>query len=104
MKSQQRLRWLTAVAGLALAIGGGNVAAQKTQLNGYTALETDQLKPYEAGSNKSSPDIRRKFTFNSTAVTTAKVLAEKANPQADTVIETSASGMAVLANEGILEP
>ena len=46
MKSQQRLRWLSAVAGLGLAIGAGHAAAQKTQLNVYTALETDQIKAY----------------------------------------------------------
>ena len=62
MKSQQRLRWLSAVAGLALAIGAGNAAAQKTQLNVYTALETDQIKAYEAAFNKSYPDIELKFT------------------------------------------
>ena len=61
MKSQQRLRWLSAVAGLALAIGAGNAAAQKTQLNVYTALETDQIKAYEAAFNKSYPDIELKL-------------------------------------------
>ena len=75
MKSQQRLRWLSAVAGLALAIGAGNVAAQKTQPNVCTALETDQIKAYEAAFNKSYPDIELKFTRDSTGVITAKVLA-----------------------------
>ena len=32
-----------------------------------------------------------------------KLLAEKANPQADIVIGTSASSMAVFANEGLLQ-
>ena len=81
MKSQQCLRWLSAVAGVALAIGAGSAAAQKTQLNVYTALETDQIKAYEAAFNKSYPDIELKFTRDSTGVITAKVLAEKANPQ-----------------------
>ena len=104
MKSQQRLRWLSAVAGLGLAIGAGHAAAQKTQLNVYTALETDQIKAYEAAFNKVYPDVELKFTRDSTGVITAKVLAEKANPQADIVIGTSASSMAVFANEGMLEP
>ena len=52
MKSQQRLRWLSAVAGLALALGAGHAAAQKTQLIVYTALETDQIKAYEAASTR----------------------------------------------------
>ena len=74
MKSQQRLRWLSAVAGLGLAIGAGHAAAQKTQLNVYTALETDQIKAYEAAFNKVYPDVELKFTRDSTGVITAKVL------------------------------
>ena len=35
--------------------------AQKTQLTVYTALETDQLKAYEAGFNKVNPDIEIKW-------------------------------------------
>jgi iron(III) transport system substrate-binding protein len=104
MKSQQRFRGLSLIAGIALALGAGDAAAQKTQLNVYTALETDQIKAYEAAFNKSYPDIELKFTRDSTGVITAKVLAEKANPQADIVIGTSASSMAVFALEGMLEP
>jgi iron(III) transport system substrate-binding protein len=92
-------------AGAAIALSAsGPVFAQKTQLNVYTALETDQIKAYEAAFNKSYPDIEIKWTRDSTGVITAKVLAEKANPQADIVIGTSASSLAVFANEGMLEP
>jgi len=104
MKSLQRLHWLSMIAGLALTLGAGHAAAQKTQLNVYTALETDQIKAYEAAFNKAYPDVELKFTRDSTGVITAKVLAEKANPQADIVICTSASSMAVFAQEGMLEP
>ena len=104
MKSLQRLHWLSMYAGLALMLGAGHAAAQKTQLNVYTALETDQIKAYEAAFNKAYPDVELKFTRDSTGVITAKVLAEKANPQADIVIGTSASSMAVFAQEGMLEP
>jgi iron(III) transport system substrate-binding protein len=104
MKLQQRMRWLSVVASVGLALAAGGAAAQKTQLNVYTALETDQIKAYEAAFNKSYPDIELKFTRDSTGVITAKVLAEKSNPQADIVIGTSASSMAVFALEGMLEP
>ena len=104
MRSQQRLRWMSAIAGIGLALGAAQVAAQKTQLNVYTALETDQIKAYEAAFNKAYPDVELKFTRDSTGVITAKILAEKANPQADIVIGTSASSMAVFALEGMLEP
>jgi len=104
MGTHQRSRWLTVIAGIALALGAGHAAAQKTQLNVYTALETDQIKAYEAAFNKAYPDVELKFTRDSTGVITAKVLAKKANPQADIVIGTSASSMAVFAQEGMLEP
>lgn len=88
---------------LALAIVGP-AAAQKTQLLVYTALETDQLKAYEEGFAKSNPNIELKWVRDSTGVITAKLLAEKANPQADLVVGVSASSLAVLDNEGMLLP
>ena len=69
---------------LALA---GAASAQKTQLLVYTALETDQIKAYQEGFNKVNPDIEIKWVRDSTGVITAKLLAEKANPQADVVME-----------------
>jgi iron(III) transport system substrate-binding protein len=83
---------------------GSAALAQKTQLLVYTALETDQIKAYEAAFTKANPDVELKWVRDSTGVITAKVLAEKANPQADIVIGTSASSLAVFANEGMLEP
>lgn len=52
----------------------------------YTALETDQIKAYQEGFNKVNPDIEIKWVRDSTGVITAKLLAEKANPQADVVM------------------
>jgi len=104
MKSHQASLVAGLCAGAALALAAPWAAAQKTQLSVYTALETDQIKAYEAAFNKAYPDIELKFTRDSTGVITAKILAEKANPQADIVIGTSASSMAVFANEGMLEP
>jgi len=72
------LRPLLAVLAFALA---GAAHAQKTQLTVYTALETDQIKAYETGFNKQYPDIELKWVRDSTGVITAKLLAEKANPQ-----------------------
>jgi iron(III) transport system substrate-binding protein len=90
-----------AAVGLALA---GTAAAQKTQLTVYTALETDQLKAYEAGFVKTNPDIEIKWVRDSTGVITAKLLAEKANPQADVVMGVAASSLALLNSNGMLEP
>src|SRR5436309_10058356 len=98
--------WWQRVAGVAI---GGAMAwtvpalAQKTELLVYTALETDQIKAYEEAFYKAVPDVTLKWVRDSTGVITAKVLAEKANPQADLVVGTSASSMAVFANEGLLQ-
>jgi iron(III) transport system substrate-binding protein len=94
-------RWSSAVVVFALATG--SAIAQKTELNVYTALETDQLKAYTEGFNKAYPNIDIKWTRDSTGVITAKLLAEKANPVADLVVGTSASSLAVFANEGMLQ-
>jgi len=93
-----------AVAGTALALLAAPVMAQKTELLVYTALETDQIKAYEEAFKKANPNIDVKWVRDSTGVITAKLLAEKANPQADLVVGTSASSLAVFANEGMLLP
>ncbi|HSS70997.1 MAG TPA: putative 2-aminoethylphosphonate ABC transporter substrate-binding protein [Casimicrobiaceae bacterium] len=94
-----------ATATLALVVGllSSSAAAQKTELLVYTALETDQIKAYETAFYAAVPDVTIKWVRDSTGIITAKVLAEKANPQADLVVGTSASSMAVFANEGLLQ-
>jgi iron(III) transport system substrate-binding protein len=78
--------------------------AQKTQLLVYTALETDQLKAYEQGFYKEVNDVEIRWVRDSTGVITAKLLAEKANPQADVIMGVAASSLALLDTEGMLEP
>src|SRR6187402_897496 len=87
-----------------LAAVAGSALAQKTQLLVYTALETDQLKAYQEGFNKVYPDIEIKWVRDSTGVITAKLLAEKSNPQADAVMGVAASSLALLDKQGMLEP
>ena len=88
----------------ALALVAGGAWAQKTQLLVYTALETDQIKAYQEGFNKVEPNIEIKWVRDSTGVITAKLLAEKANPQADVVMGVAASSLALLDKNGMLEP
>src|SRR5881398_2335530 len=94
---------MAVAAAAIIALGTGSVAAQKTDLLVYTALETDQIKAYEDAFYKAYPDVAIKWVRDSTGVITAKLLAEKANPQADLVVGTSASSLAVFANEGMLQ-
>lgn len=77
--------------------------AEKTTLNVYTALETDQLKAYQEAFNKSYPDIEIKWTRDSTGIVTAKLLAEKAKPVADVIMGVAASSMVVFEREGMLQ-
>jgi iron(III) transport system substrate-binding protein len=78
--------------------------AQKTQLLVYTALETDQLKAYQEAFNKVNPDIEIKWVRDSTGVITAKLLAEKSNPQADAIMGVAASSLALFDKQNMLEP
>ena len=89
---------------LAGALAAGAAWAQKTELLVYTALETDQLKAYTESFVKQNPTIDLKFTRDSTGVITAKLLAEKANPQADAILGVAASSMEIFKREGMLAP
>ena len=89
---------------LAFAIASTAAFAQKTELLVYTALETDQLKAYTESFVRTNPNIDLKFVRDSTGVITAKLLAEKANPQADAILGVAASSMEIFKAEGMLAP
>lgn len=94
-----------AVAGAAVGmLVAGAAVAQKTELLVYTALETDQIKAYQEGFNKVYPNIEIKWVRDSTGIVTAKILAEKANPQADVVMGLAASSLVLFDVEGMLLP
>jgi iron(III) transport system substrate-binding protein len=99
MHLKPALKTLSLAALLAFAAAAW---AEKTTLLVYTALETDQLKAYQEGFNKSNPDIELKWVRDSTGVITAKLLAEKANPQADAVMGVAASSLALLKKNDML--
>jgi len=86
------------------ALGVTSAAAQKTEILVYTAIETDQIKAYQEGFNKVYPDIELKWVRDSTGVITAKLMAEKANPQADIVMGLAATSLVVLDLDGMLQP
>jgi len=96
-------RQLLGVA-IAAALAPAFAFAQKTELLVYTALETDQLKAYTESFQKTNPNIDLKFVRDSTGVITAKVIAEKANPQADLIVGVAASSMEIFKAEGLLAP
>lgn len=88
------------VAGIALA----SAAFAETELTVYTALEAEILPRYAEMFNQDHPDIKINWVRDSTGVVTAKLLAEKNNPQADVVWGLAATSLLVLKSEGMLEP
>jgi len=90
-----------ALAGLMAAT---HMFAAKESITVYTALESDQVKPYLEAFKKAQPDIDVKIVRDSTGIITAKLLAEKENPQADVVWGTAATSLVLLEQNGMLEP
>jgi len=88
----------------ALAVSASLALAQRTPILVYTALETDQLKSYKDAFEKSVKDVEIRWVRDSTGVITAKLLAEKNNPQADVVFALAATSLLVLEQEGMLTP
>lgn len=84
--------------------GGDASALDEKTLNIYTALEDEQVAEYLADFKEKYPDVSINITRDSTGIITAKLLAEKDNPQADVVWGLSAASLLVLDGEGMLQP
>ena len=85
--------------GLALACA---VPAAAGELTVYTALEADQLKAYKEAFEAANPGTTINWVRDSTGIVTAKLLAEKDNPQADAVLGLAATSLMLLDKEGML--
>ncbi|MBF0280025.1 MAG: putative 2-aminoethylphosphonate ABC transporter substrate-binding protein [SAR324 cluster bacterium] len=85
-------------------VGFSNFAGAATDLTVYTAVEAEDLKKYAETFNQDHPDINIKWVRDSTGIVTAKLLAEKNNPQADIVWGLAATSLLLLKSEGMLEP
>jgi iron(III) transport system substrate-binding protein len=92
---------LTAIAASLLIAA---TAKAETELTVYTAVEAEDLKRYAETFNQDHPDIKINWVRDSTGVVTAKLLAEKNNPQADVVWGLAATSLLLLKTEGMLEP
>ncbi|MBA4035467.1 MAG: putative 2-aminoethylphosphonate ABC transporter substrate-binding protein [Bradyrhizobium sp.] len=93
------LRQILGIAALSLFA----TAAQAQELTVYTALEADQVKAYQASFEKANPGTKVRWVRDSTGIVTAKLLAEKANPQADVVFGLAATSLMLLDKEGMLQ-
>lgn len=84
----------------ALALGCGNKTSEITV---YTSIEEDQIPVYLKSFKEQHPDIEVNIVRDSTGIITAKLLAEKENPQADVVWGLAATSLLVLDKNELLE-
>ncbi len=90
------------LAGVAVGVMSMS-AAMAGELTVYTAVEAEDLKKYADAFNADHPDIKINWVRDSTGVVTAKLLAEKNNPQADVIWGLAATSLLLLKSEGMLE-
>ena len=86
---------------LAVAIAAAPLRAEDLVV--YTALEDDQLAAYKTAFEAENPDVQINWVRDSTGPITARLLAEKANRQADAVWGLAATSLLVLDKEGMLD-
>src|SRR3546814_19722388 len=92
---------LTAMAASLLV---ATAAQAQTELTVYTAVEAEDLKRYAEPFNQDHPDIKINWVRDSTGVVTAKLLADKNNPQADVVWGLQATSLLLLTPGGSQGP
>ncbi len=83
---------------------GSAEKATSGEITVYTALEDDQIAKYLPAFNQKYPNIKVNIVRDSTGIVTAKLLAEKANPQADVVWGLAATSLLIADKEGMLAP
>jgi iron(III) transport system substrate-binding protein len=88
------------IAGTAGIAATANAADSLTV---YTAVEAEDLKKYAKMFNEDHPNIKINWVRDSTGIITAKLLAEKNNPNADIVWGLAATSLMLLKEEGMLE-
>jgi iron(III) transport system substrate-binding protein len=91
---------LMATSALALGLASNAIAGELTV---YTAIEAEDLTKYAAAFNADHPDIAINWVRDSTGIVTAKLLAEKDNPQADVIWGLAATSLLLFKGEGMLE-
>ena len=105
LHSRSRGRFLSVVLGLtALMVFLGFSGVYAGDLLVYTALEDDEVAVYLPAFKKAHPDINVTIYRDSTGIVTAKLLAEKDNPQADVVWGTAATSLLIAVDPGNPSP
>jgi len=99
----KRFKSLVAVLAAVIALFASSLAFAGEILV-YTALEDDEIPIYLELFKKAHPEIDVKIVRDSTGIVTAKLLAEKDNPQADVVWGTAATSLMLCDQAGMVEP
>lgn len=98
------IKQLLRVLPLSIAVGLTTLgSANAADLTVYTAVEAEDLARYADEFNKAHPDININWVRDSTGIITAKLLAEKNNPQADVIWGLAATSLLLMKSEGMLE-
>ncbi|MDR2724696.1 MAG: putative 2-aminoethylphosphonate ABC transporter substrate-binding protein [Candidatus Adiutrix sp.] len=87
---------------LILGAGTAPAADEDKSIIVYTALEDELVTEYLEDFKRHHPDLTVSVVRESTGIITARLLAEKDQPQADVVWGTAASSMMILDNLGLL--
>jgi iron(III) transport system substrate-binding protein len=105
--SQKSVRLFTMLAVLLIASFAFSACAgpaEKPSVVIYTAKENDEIDAYLPVAKETLSDINLEVLRLSTGDLTARLLAEKENPQADVIWGTAATSMMIFQQEGMLEP
>ena len=92
------------LTGCSSNVSAGSGDKNKGEITVYTALEDELTTEYLKDFYAKYPNITVNIVRESTGVITAKLLAEKNNPQADLIWGTAASSLLVLEENNMLEP
>lgn len=76
---------------------------QNDEITVYTAVESDQLKHYQWALKRAHPELKIRWVRDSTGVITAKLLAEKNNPQADVIFGLALTSLLVMEENDMLQ-
>jgi iron(III) transport system substrate-binding protein len=93
----------SALASLLMLSATVTPLSAQTELTVYTAVEAEDLAKYAERFNEDHPDIKINWVRDSTGIITAKLLAEKDNPQADVIWGLAATSLLLMKAEGMLE-
>jgi iron(III) transport system substrate-binding protein len=94
---------LVLVMGLVLGACGGGGGEETSTLVIYTAKENEEIAEYIPVAQAAMPDVQLEVLRLSTGDLTARLLAERDNPQADVIFGTAATSMMIFQEEGMLD-